>query len=91
MLKRKRNYLLSLLSIILTLMITLSGCSYGSRDVSDVSLNENGELVLTYSNGDQKNLGKLAGEIDEELYRICKDAVDAASHLCCSLIGEGKA
>lgn len=37
-----------------------------------------GAVAALFAEGEFWELGKLAGEIDEEMYRICKDAVDAA-------------
>lgn len=37
-----------------------------------------GAVAALSAEGEFPGVGKLAGEIDEELYRICKDAVEAA-------------
>lgn len=45
--------------------VSLSGSSSGGGDgvgVSNASINENGELVFTYTDGKIQNLGKIVGE-----------------------------
>lgn len=45
--------------------VSLSGGSGSGTDgigVSSASINENGELILTYTNGTTQNVGKVVGE-----------------------------
>lgn len=59
----KRQIALFTLLLSLLLLISAAGCdSTAPREISQASINENGELVLVYSDGSEENLGTVVGE-----------------------------
>ena len=48
--------------IILTALLVLTGCNTKATSVLGANINENGELIITYSDGSEQNLGKVVGQ-----------------------------
>ena len=59
---------LLLTSLILVVSILMTSCASRATDsnVIDAQINENGELILTYENGEQHNLGVVVGDQGED-------------------------
>ena len=51
-----------LTALLLTLALCLASCNTAAVGISGAKLNENGELVLTLTDGTEQNVGKVTGE-----------------------------
>ncbi|MDE7454319.1 MAG: leucine-rich repeat domain-containing protein [Clostridia bacterium] len=59
----KKTFISVCLVILCVLVYVLSACNLIEYvGVSDLTINENGELIVTYTNNTSKNLGKIKGE-----------------------------
>ncbi len=60
---RKRLRLICVICVLLFSLIALASClSTDAAGISEARINEAGELVLTYTDGTEKNLGRVVGE-----------------------------
>ena len=60
---RKLRIMAGLLAVILTLSVVLSGCAGEEAvGIKKAKINKNGELVITYTDGSQENLGVVVGQ-----------------------------
>ena len=57
--------LLSIIALMLALVLVLASCSV-EKGIASAVINENGELVLTYTDGTTENLGVVKGEQGEK-------------------------
>ncbi len=57
---------IALLLVAVLLLSTLTGCIRVSRSILDAEINEHGELIITYNNGTQDNLGIVVGSDGED-------------------------
>ena len=70
---------LILICLLLGAILLLVGCNAlaGSEDavgIADTAINAEGELIVTYTDGTEKNLGRVVGEDGED----GKDGIDRA-------------
>lgn len=61
--KKLSSFCVVAMTLIITIMLTFSGCSLNTPvNISDATINENGELILIYSDGNEQNLGNVVGK-----------------------------
>ncbi len=51
-----------MIALLLTLALCLASCNTAAVGISGAKLNENGELILTLTDGTEQNVGKVTGE-----------------------------
>lgn len=67
--KKLPSIFVTAITLILTFMLTLTGCGLNTDttiSLTNATINENGELVLTYSDGSEQNLGNVVGKDGED-------------------------
>ncbi len=57
--------LLFIIALMLALVFVLASCG-DSKEIENVSINENGDLILVYTDGSSENLGKVKGDTGEK-------------------------
>ena len=60
--KQKVSKLLACVCLLASLSLLLCGCLSSTSGIVRANINEEGELVLTYSDGREQNLGRVEGE-----------------------------
>ena len=61
--KRKIGWIVLVMCVLLSVSAALTSCElYNVAGVTDARINENGELILTYSDGEEQNLGVVVGK-----------------------------
>ena len=73
---KRKHLLLVLITLVLSLSLLLTSCTVGETvGISGAVINENGELVITYTDGTSENLGTVVGK-DGENGKDGKDGKD---------------
>lgn len=55
----------TLLGLVLTVSMLFAGCTEEPRELVDADINDDGELILSYSDGSKDNLGTVVGQDGE--------------------------
>lgn len=73
---KKIIYLVALATLLLVSMLILSGCySPAYKGIKSTEINDDGELIITYTNGETENLGVVVGKDGAD----GKDGVDGTN------------
>ena len=72
--KKKAFIKIFVISLIFTLLLSLASCGEGDEPVgiSKIRINADGELIITYTDGEKENLGVIVGEDGKD----GKDGID---------------
>ena len=72
MIKLKRAKLIAFIALFALLLLSLTSClDQYYVTIIDTSINEDGELIITYSDGTIDNLGVVVGEDGDSVLAIC--------------------
>ena len=59
---KKTLRILLLMATALIIIFTLAACGEDAKSIKNAAINENGELIVTFTDGSTENLGKVTGE-----------------------------